>query len=132
MFDEELRLEFISENAIQDKALRDSLIGKRTVDYAKSEAWPDAILAKRDEMLLQVYETDESVTWVEQSVNESNKSVWYQRYIFPIAINSSGASKRSFVSYAIDITRTKELEESTNYSNWSLSKLISITGLILS
>ena len=41
MLDEELRLEFISENATRDKALRDSLIGKRNVDYAKSEAWPD-------------------------------------------------------------------------------------------
>ena len=114
MLDEELRLEFISENATRDKALRDSLIGKRNVDYAKSEAWPDAIVAKRDEILLKVYETDESVTWVEQSVSESNKTLWCQRYICPIAINSSGANKRSFVSYAIDITRTKELEESTN------------------
>lgn len=113
VFDKDHNYQFINSNGIENKEIREWMIGKNDFDYCRLKGIDDTLAKERRAKFNKAKMSKESVDWIDEMV-KGDKKVYIYRRFYPFYNNDEFIY---MIGYGIDVTILKETQSQLEIQN---------------
>lgn len=113
LFDKDHNYQFINSKGIENKEIREWMIGKNDFDYCRLKGIDNTLAKIRRAKFNKAKKSKKTVEWIDQSV-KNNKNIHIYRKLYPVYDNDEFTY---MIGYGIDVTTLKETQYQLEIQN---------------